>query len=108
MKFKLSFIREAMKDYKGLDGSQKIVVDKALQRISLNPYLDKDGGYGKALSNHNNSKLAGLIKFKLRSSGIRIVYKLEKKKDEVLVIVIGMREDSKVYKDAAKRVAKLK
>ncbi len=108
MTFKINFLKEAADDYKGLDGSQKIVVNKALKKISLNPHSEKDGGYGKTLANHNNSKLAGCLKCKLKSSGIRIIYKIEKHKDEVLIIIIGMREDSKVYKEAAKRVAKLK
>lgn len=47
------------------------------------------------------------MKIKLKSSGLRIVYKLEKSDDEVLLIIIGARAESKVYKDAEKRVAKL-
>ena len=104
MNYKLSFIKEAIQDYKALDGSQRKVVDKALL---INPLPNTEGGYGKPLSNLSDSKLAGLMKIKLKSSGLRIVYKLEKSDDEVLVIIIGARAESKVYKDAEKRVAKL-
>lgn len=102
MNYKLSFIKEAIQDYQALDGSQRKIVDKALKRILINPLPNTEGGYGKPLS-----KLAGLMKIKLKSSGLRIVYKLEKSDDEVLVIIIGARAESKVYKDAEKRVAKL-
>ena len=44
------------------------------------------------------------MKIKLKSSGLRIVYKLERKDDLVLVIIIGARADSKVYKEAEKRI----
>ncbi|MGF0095345.1 type II toxin-antitoxin system RelE family toxin [Peptoniphilus sp. SGI.035] len=107
MNYKLSFINEAIEDYKSLDGSQRKVVDKALKRILLNPLPNTQGGYGKPLSNLSNSKLAGLMKIKLKSSGLRIVYKLEQLDNEVLIIIIGARSESKVYKDAEKRVAKL-
>lgn len=107
MNYKLSFIKEAIEDYKSLDGSQKKIVDKALKRILLNPLPNTEGGYGKPLSNLSNSKLSGLMKIKLKSSGLSIVYKLENLDDEVLIIIIGARAESKVYKDAFKRVAKL-
>lgn len=107
MNYKLSFIKEAIQDYKALDGSQRKVVDKALKRILINPLFNTEGGYGKPLSNLSDSKLSCLMKIKLKSSGLRIVYKLEKSDDEVLVIIIGARAESKVYKDAEKRVAKL-
>lgn len=107
MSYKLSFIKDAKKDYLKLDGSQKIIVDKALKKIVKNPLSNTEGGYGKALSNLSNSNLAGLLKVKLKSSGLRIVYKLEKINDKVVVIVIGMRDDSKVYKEAERRLRQL-
>lgn len=107
MNYKLSFTKEAIEDYQSLDGSQRKVVDKALKRILLNPLPNNQGGYGKPLSNLSTSKLAGLMKIKLKSSGLRIVYKLIKSEDEVLIIIIGARAESKVYKDAEKRIAKL-
>ena len=104
MNFELKFIPKAEKDYQKLDNSQKIIVNKALKKILTNPYPTNQGGYGKPLANLSNSKLAGLLKIKLRSSGIRIVYKLEIRNEKFLVIIIGAREDSKVYKDAEKRI----
>lgn len=107
MTYKLSFIKEAIDDYQSLDNSQRKIVDKALKRILLNPLARNEGGYGKPLANLSNSKLAGLMKIKLKSSGLRIIYKLEKIDDQVVIIIIGTREDSKVYKDANKRLANL-
>lgn len=107
MTYKLVFIREAISDYKGLDGSQRKVVDKALKRILLNPLPNTEGGYGKPLANLSTSKLSGLMKIKIKSSGLRIIYRLEKAHKEILVIIIGARDDLKVYKDAEKRLSKL-
>ena len=105
--YKLSFIKQAAEDYKVLDGSQRKVVDKAIKRILINPLPNTEGGYGKPLGNQSNSSLAGLMKIKLKSSGLRIVYKLEKREDNVLIIIIGARADSKVYKEAEKRMKDL-
>lgn len=107
MMYKLSFIKQAAEDYKALDGSQRKVVDKAIKRILINPLPNAEGGYGKPLGNQSNSSLAGLMKIKLKSSGLRIVYKLEKREDNVLIIIIGARADSKVYKEAEKRMKNL-
>lgn len=107
MTYKLSFIKQAAEDYKALDGSQRKVVDKAIKRILINPLPNTEGGYGKPLANQSNSSLAGLMKIKLKSSGLRIVYKLEKREDNVLIIIIGARADSKVYKEAEKRMKDL-
>ena len=98
MNYKLSFIKEAIQDYKALDRSQRKIVDKALKRILINPLPNTEGGYGKPLSNLSDSKLAGLMKIKLKSSGLRIVYKLEKSDDEVLVIIIGQEPNPKSIK----------
>lgn len=106
MKFELEFLDEANKDYKKLDGSQRIIVNKALSRILTNPYSTYEGGYGKPLANKSNSKLAGFLKVKLKSSGIRIVYKLKKVDDKILIIVIGARADSAVYIEASSRIEK--
>lgn len=106
MMFKLTFLKEAIDDYKKLDGSQRLIVDKALKRILLNPLPQKEGGYGKPLGNLSQTKLAGLMKVKLKSSGLRIVYRLKRQENQVLIIIIGARADSKVYKEAQKRIEK--
>jgi len=46
--------------------------------------------------------LAGLRK--LRVGDIRVVYRLEKKRIEVFVVVVGRRADDAVYKEADARM----
>ena len=48
------------------------------------------------------------LKVKLKSAGIRIVYKVVKTENSMTVIVIGAREDNEVYDIAKKRADKLK
>lgn len=63
-------------------------------------------GYGKPLGNHTNSDLAGLLKIKLRSAGLRVVYQLRRTETSMIVIVIGVRADEEVYELAKKRADK--
>lgn len=46
------------------------------------------------------------MKIKLRSSGLRIVYKLLRRESSLVVIVIGVRADEEVYDIARKRAQK--
>ena len=73
----------------------------------LNPLPNTEGGYGKPLRNQNSSELAGLLKIKIKNAGIRIVYKLIRQDDVILIIIIGARADSEVYKEAEKRLKNL-
>lgn len=99
--WKIEYSKEALKDLDKLDRTQIIIVQKALRKISQNPVAEQEGGYGKPLGNHNNSRLAGCYKVKLRGAGIRIVYELKIIGNIVRIIVIGMRND--VYKEAQRR-----
>ena len=47
---------------------------------------------------------ARLLKIKLKSVGYRLVYQVEDEVLIVLVIAVGKREQSKVYKAAARRL----
>ena len=46
------------------------------------------------------------LKIKLKSAGIRVVYKLIKTETEMLVVVIGARADDEVYDTAQHRAEK--
>ena len=107
MSYKLIFTNKAREDYLKLDGSQRKIVNKAIKKVLSNPLPVTEGGYGKPLSNFSSSNLAGLLKIKLKSSGIRIVYKVEKTENTMLIIIIGTREDGKVYNEAVKRLSNL-
>lgn len=98
-----SFLPEAREDLRALDGSQRIRVVKAIAKVQSNPLPSSEGGYGKPLGNKRLSQLSGLMKVKLKSDGIRIVYKLERIEHAMRIVVIGVRSDDAVYREAQKR-----
>ena len=106
MSWRLEYLPEAEKDLKDLDGSQRILVLKAIKKVQQNPLPIDEQGYGKPLGNHSGNNLAGLLKIKLRSSGLRVVYQLRRTESSMIVIVIGVRADEEVYDIAQKRAAK--
>ena len=101
--WELSFLPEAREDLRALDGSQRIRVVKAIAKVQSNPLPSSEGGYGKPLGNKCLSQLSGLMKVKLKSDGIRIVYKLERIEHAMRIVVIGVRSDDAVYREAQKR-----
>ncbi len=106
MNWSLKYLPEARDDLKKLAGNQRIIVAKAIEKVRQNPLPANKGGYGKPLGNKNNNDLSGFMKIKLRSAGIRIVYKLIRTETEMLIVVIGVRGDNEVYDIAGKRIAK--
>ena len=101
--WELSFLPEAREDLRALDGSQRIRVVKAIAKVQSTPLPSSEGGYGKPLGNKRLSQLSGLMKVKLKSDGIRIVYKLERIEHAMRIVVIGVRSDDAVYREAQKR-----
>lgn len=99
------YLPEARDDLKRLDGSVRLRVLKALDKVAGNPQPSNgsEPGYGKPLGNRDGTDLTGLLKVKLKRDGVRIVYKLEERDGVMLVIVIGMRTDDEVYREAARR-----
>ena len=106
MNWKVSYLPEANKDLERLDNSQKLLVLKAVAKVSSNPKSKSEGGHGTPLGNRNTAKLADLFKIKLKRSGLRIVYKLVRTKDEMLIIIVGVRADNEVYIEADRRIHK--
>ena len=104
MKWNIKYLPEAEKDYRLLDHTQQLVIDKSLEKVSKNPLSAEEGGYGKPLGHKNGINLSGFYKIKLRAYGIRIVYQLIRTESEMIVIVIGMREDEEVYEIVSKRI----
>lgn len=104
MNWSVEYLPEAEKDLKNLDGSQRILVLKAIKKVQTNPLSQSEGGYGKPLGNKNGNDLSGFLKVKLKSAGLRIVYKTVKTEDKMLIIVIGARADEEVYDIAGKRI----
>ncbi|MDO4280265.1 MAG: type II toxin-antitoxin system RelE/ParE family toxin [Peptococcaceae bacterium] len=108
MSWEVVFFPEAEADLAKLDGSQKIAVVKAIEKVRTNPLPMQEGGYGKPLGNKHGHNLSGLLKIKLRGPGIRIVYQLVRTETKMIVVVIGMRADQEVYELASKRTDKHK
>lgn len=106
MNWKLVFLPEAAKDLKNLAGNQRLMFIKAIDKVLQNPLPVNEGGYGKPLGNKHGTDLAGFLKIKLRGAGIRVVYKLIRTETEMLVVVIGAREDDEVYETAQHRAQK--
>ncbi len=105
--WELAFLDEALQDLRKLDGSQRKRVLKAIERVRANPLPKSEGGYGTPLGNKMSYDLTGLLKVKLRADGIRMVYKVYRQEGMMLVVIIGVREDAEVYRDAARRKAQL-
>lgn len=103
MNWSLAFLPEAMKDMQALSRSRQAMVKKAVQKVQENPLPQNEGGYGKPLGSKRGLNLTGLLKIKLRGEGIRVVYKLERRDSQMLVIVVGIREDEEVYEIAHTR-----
>ena len=106
MTWSVKYLPEALDDLHKLDGSQKLLVRKAIHKVCQNPLPESEGGYGKPLGNKNSSQLSGFLKIKLRNAGLRIVYQLVQQDDSLLIIIIGARADDEVYTLANTRIKK--
>lgn len=100
MKWAVDFLPETADDLARLDGSQRQIAVKAIEKVRQNPLPNTEGGYGKPLGNVAGTALAGLLKIKLRGQGLRIVYRLLRTEKRMVIIVIGIRADDLVYQTA--------
>lgn len=95
--YDLDFFKEAQKEFDRLDGSQKIFVNKALQRIR-----NQGMQAGVPLS----GALEGCNKLKHRKLGLRIVFRQAHDQVQIIqIIAIGKRDSFEVYRDAEIRLA---
>ena len=86
-----------------MDPYNRKVILKAIDKTAERP-LPPPEGIGKLLGNHASSKLSGYYKIKLRNLGYRVVYQLVKEGEIMRVIVISIRDDEAVYKEAERRI----
>lgn len=107
MKWKIEFIKEAQRDLKRLDPYNRRMILKAIDKTADRPLPPPDG-IGKPLGNHADSKLSGYYKIKLRNLGYRVVYQLVMEKNVMRIIVISIRDDEAVYKEADRRIRQKK
>lgn len=96
---KIRLIPEAAEEYKNLDGSIRVDVDKKFAKLDKNPFL------GLPLGNKANMDLTGFYKLYACGRSIRIVYRLltPEKVEIIEVWGIGKRENMEVYKDVDDR-----
>lgn len=91
---------------KRLDPYNRKIILKAIEKTAERP-LPQPDGIGKPLGNHATSKLSGFYKIKLRNLGYRVVYSLVRDKETMKIIVISVRDDEAVYKEAERRIQEL-
>lgn len=103
MSWGVVYLPEAEKDILALARNQQIIVHKAIKKVKQNPLPQSEGGYGKPLGHKRGTNLTNFFKIKLRGAGIRIVYKLVRIERQMLIVVVGVREDEEVYEIASKR-----
>lgn len=104
MSWTVRFEPKARKDIDKLKEPTKSHVFKALEKVATNPLPQHEGGYGNPLRNLNGSELKGYLKIKLRKDGVRIVYRLARIEETMVIIVIGVRDGDYVYEEAARRI----
>ncbi|ANU27078.1 addiction module toxin RelE [Planococcus versutus] len=95
--YQLEWTQYSKEDYEQLDGSQKIFVHKALDRIKLR-------GMEAGQSLHGD--LAQCNKLKNKKMGLRIIFREAVGTIQVIQIVaIGKRDKEKIYKMAEERLS---
>ena len=94
--YQLEWTQFSKQDYENLDGSQKVFVNKALDRIKINGMRA-----GKPL----HSNLSKCNKIKNRKMGLRIVFREREGSIQIIqVVAIGKRDRGTVYKTAEDRL----
>ena len=106
MNWKIRYLPEAEKDLRNLDGSNRIITIKAIRKVQNNPLPQNEGGMGKPLGHRSDLNLTGFLKIKLKKIGIRVVYKLVRTDNVMLIVVVGIRSDDEVYKLTDQRKTK--
>ena len=93
MSYDLAFLPSARKEWDKLGATLRTQFRKKLSERLKSPRVQADALYG----------MADHYKIKLRSSGYRLVYRVEDEAVIVTVVAVGKRERSAVYKMAARR-----
>ncbi len=106
MEWKVEYIKEAKRDLEKLDPYNRRIILKAIEKTALHP-LPPPVGIGKPLGNHAAAHLSGYYKIKLRDLGYRVVYGLIKGNNIMKVVIISIRNDDVVYKEAERRIQNL-
>lgn len=95
MSYEIEFYEEALNEWKRLDVSIREQLKKKLSKLLEEPHRPANSLRG----------LDGCYKIKLRSAGIRLVYKVEDDELIILVVAIGKRDKNAVYDVALQRLS---
>lgn len=106
MSWKIEYIKEAQRDLQKLDPYNRKLILKAIEKTAERPLPPPDG-IGKPLGSHAAANLSGYYKIKLRDLGYRVVYGLIREGNTMKVIVISIRDDEAVYREAERRIANM-
>ena len=93
MSYKLKFLPSALKEWEKLGSTIREQFKKKLGERLLEPLVPGDRLRGQQ----------NYYKIKLRSSGYRLVYEVEKQTITIYVVAVGKRDKSSVYKATEKR-----
>ena len=91
MEWKIEYLKEARRDLKRLDPYNRKLILMAIEKTAERPLPPPDG-IGKPLGNH------------ARGLGYRVVYQLVRDGGTMRIIVISVRDDDAVYKEAERRI----
>lgn len=106
MSWKIEYIKEAQRDLQRLDPYNRKLILRAIEKTAERP-LPPPEGIGKPLGSHAAANLSGYYKIKLRDLGYRVVYGLIREENTMKVIVITIRDDEAVYREAERRIANM-
>ena len=106
MSWKIEYIKEAQRDLQRLDPYNRKLILRAIEKTAERP-LPPPEGIGKPLGSHAAANLSGYYKIKLRDLGYRVVYGLSREEKTMKVIVITIRDDEAVYREAERRIANM-
>ena len=93
--YQLKFDRDALKEWKKLDGSIKEEFKKALSRRLKSPIVESARLHGN---------LSNCFKIKSKSSGYRLIYTVVEAEVVVIVLAVGERDKQRAYTAARKRI----
>ena len=93
--YQLKFDRDALKEWKKLDGSIKEEFKKALSRRLKYPVVESARLHGN---------LSNCFKIKSKSSGYRLIYTVVEAEVVVIVLAVGERDKHRAYIAARKRI----
>ena len=94
MRYELKFKEEAWREWNDLDGSIRELFKKKLKERVANPKV----------SSAKLRTMSDCYKIKLRGPGYRLVYQVRDNEFVIVVIAVGKRDKSQVYKIAGRRI----